>query len=265
MRALLLAGLFSALLVACRSTDGSALFPTEERRPKPPLHDTLVLPDDWSTMPVVAFERFALEALPEGMRTPLFKDDVRALSAALDDEDVTVAARAAILLGRSRSEPAGKALMSRLARRVGEPFVTPENRNRDAPDVIAAAALARFHNPERWWKIVRLVDGKNPHPDLEVRVECAATALHIGQDRVIPFLLKVLRIGTWAGQADRWEHEPPPFTTWARGRAAQALSTRAGVPLTYHPDAPLAVREREARRLEEALAGALQALEEESL
>ena len=40
-------------------------------------------------------------------------------------------------------------------------------------------------------------------------------------------------------------------------RAARALSLRAGVPTTYHADAPLADREREAERLAELLANVI--------
>ena len=98
-----------------------------------------------------------------------------------------------------------------------------------------------------------LLAGALPHPDLEVRVECAATALHAGFGEVIPFLLQVLRINTSAGEADRRDFAVSPTTAWARGRAAEALSAAAGVPLTYRVDGSIAHREEEAAKLEQLL------------
>jgi len=101
---------------------------------------------------------------------------------------------------------------------------------------------------------VPLAVGSRPHPDLEVRVECAATALFAGFEQVIPFLLQVLRIDTFAGRSDQRDFAVSSTTAWARGRAAEALSAYAGVPLTYRPDGPIAHREEEAAKLEARLA-----------
>ena len=67
----------------------------------------------------------------------------------------------------------------------------------DAVAHLAGAALVpeSVSDPEKYWRILRLVDGDAPHPDLEVRVECACTAVRIGFDRAIPFLLQVLFTG----------------------------------------------------------------------
>jgi len=245
MRALSLVPLL--VLAACKSgpypPDISARTPTSELKTA----DEWEPPADWSTLPPFEFEQLALTALPDDTLTPLSAETVDALSAALDAMDGT-SLRAAVLLARSRSERAGACLLARLQRRV----LGPEPWS-DAADVVAAAALARFPEPERYWRIVRLVDGKSPHPDIEVRVECACTALRIGVDRVIPFLLRVVRIGTWDGQRDQLDFEPADATAWIRAEAAAALSERAGVPLTYRPDAPIATREREARHLAELL------------
>jgi hypothetical protein len=72
---------------------------------------------------------------------------------------------------------------------------------------------------------------------------------------VIPFLLQVLRIDTYAGLADARDFAVSPTTAWARGRAAEALSAYARVPLTYRFDGSIAHREQEAARLEALLLG----------
>ena len=229
-------------------------------RPDPDLPETIEIgaalriagpwspPADWATIPPYEFAALVERALPEDAQTPLSPGTCDELREALVPMD-TASVRAAVMLARSRTEEAGDILSRRLAhRKVGA------ERHSDAADIVAAAALARFPEPEKYWRILRLVDGDAPHPDLEVRVECACTAVRIGFDRAIPFLLQVLRIGTWRGMSDELDFEPPQRTAWARGRAAATLSVRAGVPCSYHADAPIADREREARRLEELLA-----------
>jgi len=200
-------------------------------------------------MPPLDFERLVLHELPEGTRTLLPKNLRLELGRALDAMDPT-SVRAAVILGRCGTEQAGNILFRRLQRRVLGP-----TRPSDAGDVVAAAALTRFPQPERWHKIARLAIGPDPHPDLEVRVECAASALRLGDERPIPFLLQVLRIGTYEGQREPLDFTPSETTAWARGRAAEALSEYAGLPLRYREDGPIAAREREARRLEERLLG----------
>lgn len=220
---------------------------------------TLALRDDWRSSAPLEFERWVLAALPEGSATPFDAPARAELAAAL--EEVTrpradggpepVAVRAAILLGRSRHPSSAAILIRRLERRV----LGPE-RWSDCGDTLAAAALARFPDPRRYaQRLVPLATGSRPHPDLEVRVECAATALHAGFTEVVPFLLQVLRIDTHAGEADLRDFPVAPTTAWARGRAAEALSIYAGVPLTYRTDDSIAAREREAAKLEQLLIG----------
>ena len=127
-------------------------------------------------------------------------------------------------------------------------------RGSDGGDVVAAAALATFPDATTWLDRLRpLAVGRSAHPDLEVRVECAATVLALGDDAPIPFLLQVLRIDTYAGQADERDFGVSDTTAWARGRAAEALSQRAGVPVAYQPDGSVLDREQEAQRLERLL------------
>jgi len=238
-------------LGGCRSSEPVFSDPARPAPPPPPRAAEWSPPSDWDTMSAVRFEEMLLANMPDHQRTPLPQPIRAQLREALNRMDQS-SVRAATMLARSYTDEAGNGLLRRLQLREVGP-----DRASDAGDVVAAAGLARFPRPERWWRIVELVDGVNPHPDLEVRVECACTALHYGIDRVIPFLLQVIRIGTWAGQDDVLDFTPDDTTAWARGRAAEALSIRAGVPLRYDPDAPVADREREARRLEALLADAI--------
>lgn len=251
--ALLLAALLAAGLAACRGrpVDEETLSLVLPRGPE------LVLPPDWRTLPLAEFEAWLLAALPETLATPLHKASLRELARALEEVSTPapgggqdpLAVRAALILGRSLHPASAAVLIRRLERRV----LGPE-RWSDAGDCVAAAALARFPNPQRYaQRLVPLAVGTRPHPDLEVRVECAATALHAGYTAVVPFLLQVLRIDTHAGKDDRRDFAVSPTTAWARGRAAEALSAHAGVPVTYRFDGSIAHREEEAARLEALL------------
>jgi len=204
-------------------------------------------PPNWADLPPADFEALVLAALPDDVVTPLSEETRAELARALERQDQS-SIRAAVILGRSRDAASGDVLLARLQERV----LGPE-RGSDAGDVVAAAALARFPDPRRYWRVVRMADGQNPHPDLEVRVECASTALAAGYDQVIPFLLKVLRLGTWDGADDERDFAVSETTDWARTRAAQALSARAGIAVAYRAQASIAAREREARRLERRL------------
>lgn len=240
-------GFLLFLLGACRLGAQKEEEPPFDPGPEYELAPVWAPPADWATMPAFEFERMVERDLPEATITPIREDARRELTEALERLDPT-SVRAAVILGRSRDNESGAILLRQLQKRM----LGPE-RGSDAGDVVAAAALARFPRPERYWRVVRMSEDANPHPDLEVRVECACTALSMGIDRVIPFLLEVLRIDTWDGLADRRDFPTSTTTAWARTRAAQALSQRAGVPLTYRADASIAAREREARRLEELL------------
>jgi hypothetical protein len=217
----------------------------------------LVLPSEWRTLDPLAFETWVFAALPETCATPIHKASLRELARALEEVSAPapgggqdpLSVRAAVILGRSLHPASAAILIRRLERRV----LGPE-RWSDAGDCVAAAALARFPNPQRYaQRLVPIAMGNDPHPDLEVRVECAASALHAGFAAVVPFLLQVLRIDTYVGQADRRDFAVSPTTAWARGRAAEALSAYGGVPVTYRFDGSIAHREEEAAKLEQLL------------
>jgi len=220
----------------------------EPAPPQLPRAAPLQLPADWKTMPETDFESWVLAALPEDRATPLDKPGLEQLAAALDAMDRT-SVRAAVVLGRSRYPGSAAILIRRLEARDLGPA-----RYSDCGDTLAAAALARYPDPRRFvQRLVPLAAGSRPHPDLEVRVECAASALYAGYEQVIPFLLQVLRIDTPRGREDVRDFAVSPTSAWARGRAAEALSAFAGVPLTYRVEGSLEHRQAEAARLEALL------------
>jgi len=207
-------------------------------------------PANWAEVEPAEFETLALEGLPEGTHVRPTAATLAELRSALEPMDET-SVRAAVLLARTGSAAAAEVLLTRLEQREEGP-----ERESDAADFLAAAALAHLPPPEdAAERLLALSVGSHAHPDFEVRVECAARALEAGRDEVVPFLLVVLRVGTKAGLADEHDFPPSQTTAWARGRAALALSARAGLPVTYNADAPLADREREAERLARALQG----------
>jgi hypothetical protein len=235
-----------ALLGACAAP--APRIPAPAPQTVLPRGPVLSLPPEWATQPVAAFEAWVLREFPEDRATPISKPGLRELAAALDRMDQS-SVRAAVILSRSLYVSNAAVMIRRLERREFGP-----ERSSDCGDTLLAAGLARFPDPRRYARrLVPLAVGPSSHPDLEVRVECAATALHAGYEQVIPFLLQVLRIDTFAGLSDQRDFVVSPTTAWARGRAAEALSTYAGVPLSYRTDGPIAHREQEAARLAELL------------
>jgi hypothetical protein len=209
-----------ALVFVCAACRGTAPAPRSER---------FELPEDWASVSALTFEREVAARGEQGGF--LAAADLEALRGALGHGDA-VAVRAAVLLANSRDPLAERALLERLEERAVSP-----TRHGDAADVVAAAALAgralAEGAPER---LAALAVGPRPHPDIEVRVECAASALGAGRDEVVDFLSAVL-----ASQTPDERQHPPDWETkrtmaWAKHRAARALSLRAGVPCTFRPD-----------------------------
>ena len=99
-------------------------------------------------------------------------------------------------------------------------------------------------------RLAALANDADPHPDLEVRVECARSALFLGDESVGPFLLRVLRLGTQLGLDRDGTWRSAITTTWSRHRAGEALADYLGVDTPYHGDAPLTDREDAALELE---------------
>ena len=238
--------------------------------PPPPVFD---LHPEWSTNTALAFER-ALEVwLPEGRAVRLTAASLAMLSAALERSD-PIAVRAAVLLARSRDPDAGEVLLARLEQRITHgaspnrafdpetedaasrrpaPFSADAGPDLDASDVVAAAAFADWTLAmDAAQRLQALAIGPHPHPDLEVRVECARSALALGRDAVIPFLVRILREGT-SQATSAPDYDRTQAFDWVQMRAAEALSARAGVACRFRTQASVKWREQEALRLEKLL------------
>jgi hypothetical protein len=206
-------------------------------------------PAGWESLTNLAFERAIDGWLPAGEARKVSDAALEDLRRALGGPDIA-ALRAAVMLGRTRDPRAGEALLERLERRVATP---PGESHRDAVDVVAAAAfgagMTARNAPAR---LNSLAIADPPHPSLCVRVECARSALAMGRDTPIPYLVSVLRTGTTAGPVASSE-ESDDDLAWAQVRAAEALATRAGTKSRFAPEGSVKDREEEAARLERLL------------
>jgi hypothetical protein len=204
-----------------------------------------VLDPAWDTMSLERFEAWVQAALPGLEPIAIAKPDRAALKRALAAMDLG-SLRAAVILARSRDAQCYEILLSRLEERV----VGPE-RASDAADVVAAAALGRLRNVrDLGLRLEALVVGPTPHPDLEVRIECAAALLEYKRTRGIGFLLRVLRENTPLADPAKRDFEPTPHLAWPKSRAAAALSKFLGVPNGFRPDGSIAHQVEETQKLE---------------
>jgi hypothetical protein len=226
----------SALLLLC------ACAATKPSPPQVAAPAGIELPARWLTCGAWDFERLALE-----LSRVAWSAEARAelgLKLAGPGQD---SVRAAVLLSRGDGDSLA-ILLERLEAREVE-----EEREGDAAEVVAAAALGALADAELGPRLAALAQGPRAHPDLEVRVECAAAALDLGHGAVIPFLLRVLHAGTPAELEDPVDWTPTDTLAWSKSRAALALSRRAGVAREFRPDGSYAHQIEAARRLEELL------------
>lgn len=209
---------------------------------------------DWSECSAVAFGGVAEALLERGPSA----DEFDALRRALDDASAPQSAtRAATILGAiaadterasARREASRGALVAHLSAR--RPATS---RGAEGPAIVAAKALGLVMDGEIAGLLASLATGPGAHPDLAVRVECAAAVVEERTDEVAPFLLSVLRAETpdQAKSPRSWER----ITTlaWVKTRAARALSDAAELPMRFRPDGSWAHQMDEANRLEAAL------------
>ena len=240
--------------LACQTTESVPPVPAVDSVAEPAPEPTAVaLPADWAELPPRLFEEQALALLP-GPPARFGESDLATLRSALAGEgaEIETAVRAAVLLSRSREPVAAEILLERL-----EEHVAGEERNSDAAHVVAAAGLGELTGPgappDLVPRLVALASGGTPHPDLEVRVECARSAVLLGSDAPLPFLISVVRIGTPKGRAEGTFWPAPLRSAWCRERAAEILAWRAGVENSYSADASIFDRDAVADRLTEVL------------
>ena len=201
----------------------------------------------WRDLPSLAFERWLERELPRGSPVTVSDEALEDLSRALDAGPAE-ATRAALILAHSLDPSGYEALLARLERRVAGP-----GRADDSGDCTAAAALGRRPLAARTAdRLLALADGDRPHPDLEVRTECALAALELGREESLGVLVRVLRIDT-PSEAREGPLTDSPTTAWARGRAAEGLHRHLGLPYRDWTDAPIEERERRADELERQL------------
>ncbi|MCB9915429.1 MAG: hypothetical protein H6828_09805 [Planctomycetes bacterium] len=211
------------VLAACAAP--RAVEPAPSAPPPAPAPQRHALDADWDTSGAWTFERrvAALE------RAEWSAPDRATLVAALAAQDLR-SVRAAVLLAHG-GDASREQLLQRLEARVRGPL-----RESDAADMIAATALGVMGGADTAARLAALGAGPAPHPDLEVRVECAAVALDAGRDDGIDFLLRVLTADTPAEREHPIDWVPEDRLAWAKYRAAGALARRAGVPDTFRPD-----------------------------
>lgn len=273
IRSTLVAGILAGIVAlalhagACRSTTTQEAAPTagpasNDRVPEAPADGspTQATPDalpaavfeapaGWESLTNLAFERAIDGWFPEGVARHVSETTLADLRRALGGSEVT-AMRAAVMLARTKDPRAGEVLLERLEQRVATP---PSESQRDAVDVVAAAAFAAGMNARAGAaRLNSLAIGRKPHPSLPVRVECARSALALGMDAPIPYLVSVLRTGTTAGRVAPSDENPDDLA-WAQVRAAEALASRAGTKSRFLPEGSVKEREGEASRLEALL------------
>jgi len=228
-----LAAAFALVLAACTDVSGAA-------RPTG-------LPHDWSRAHSARFERILDEHLPLGTSTALAPADLAALREGLAAQPA-IATRAALWLARAHHADASEVLLARLEERHAGAERAADVGDATAATAVGRAPLARDTLP----RLRELAVGDAPHPDLEVRVECALAVLAAGDRSVVPLLLRVLRIDT-PSEAREGALTDSPTTNWARGRVDVALTALAGKAYRDRTDAPYAEREAWADELEALL------------
>lgn len=211
------------------------------------------LPNSWRSLGREEFA-VALEGWLDGKRAVRIDDrSLATLSSALANGD-ELSVRAAAILARTLDPRAGEALLARLEQRVDVPLAS------SAGDVVAAAAFTRGATArDAAARLDALAAGRTAHPVLEVRIACAASALALGRDGSIAFLLDILREGTsFAVTKPDWKRIDwtTPRLERAQREAAAALSARAGIACSYRVEASMAAREAEVTRLAKILGSA---------
>ncbi|MEZ5976670.1 MAG: hypothetical protein R3F34_00395 [Planctomycetota bacterium] len=206
------------------------------------------LPDGWRSAHSSRFEAMLDDAMPLGTTTDLSPSELDELRETLG-ENPGLATRAALLLARSLDPDAYELLLERVEERQAGPA-----REDDAGDCTAVAALARHPlAKDTVERLLALAVGDDPHPDVEVRAECAIAALANGRTEGAPLLVRIMRIDT-PSEAREGPLTDSPNTAWVRGRADEALCRHLGIePYVDRTDAPFAEREAWADELERRL------------
>lgn len=168
------------------------------------------------------------------------------LEPAMHAHTAQLSVRAAVLLAKDPSVRTQNSLLIRLERRL-----PPAERGRQGVEVTCANVLSRMEGlPEKTMgSLHKLATGTAPHPDLDVRVECARAYLaHIPQTETAPtplraraclrFLIKVLRSETPAQIDDPITWSRTRTVAWPKGRAAEEIARWLPTEEAFRPDGP---------------------------
>jgi hypothetical protein len=251
---LALAALLTTLLAACQVVPAQG--PSHAAGSAPTTIAAWTPPEGWLTSSRPDFEDLvlALFAAPPRPVAAATLDDLARTAGEPDAHEPAL--RAALLLASLDLEAADERLLELLEQRTPRPA-----RPADSALVLAAARLGSSPFAEGLDLVPRLealtLDGA-PHPDLEVRVECARALLLLGSEQPVGLLLRVTRLGTPLGLERDGAWRDATTTTWSRNRAAEALAEHLGIACPYRGDAPLAEREAGALELERAARARLQ-------
>jgi hypothetical protein len=189
--------------------------------------------ESWNLSQGLLWSHSAQERLTEVLLQP--SEDARSAQNSI---------RAALLLAFDSSAPSQTALLIRLERRLA-----PQERGRQGVEVVCANAMARMPHVENstLGSLSKLAFGPIPHPDLDVRVECARALLaHVPMSEEGPtplkardalrFLIKVLRAETPAQVQDAPTWPRIETLAWPKGRAAQELARWHPTEVPFLPD-----------------------------
>jgi len=201
-------------------------------QPSPPGVDYLKAPpSNWASMHSTEFAAFV-----RGLEQPLWDSTARPnlLEASLGFGERAL--RATLLCAhegaRDEAPSISEHFLASLERRQA-----PPSRGEGGNQITQAAALVmRPLTPEQSVRLMALVIGSDPHPDLAVRVECACTLLTRKETRVAPFLIRVLRARTPAEKTDPPDWPRIDTLAWVKHRASRSLAEHLGVPDAFRPD-----------------------------
>lgn len=214
------------LLVACHATAHSALRP------------------DWASQHPQAFAAWVLEQESLALSP---EEMVQLLESAGGRDEASV--RAVVLLARDPNPAITERLLQLIERRQ----VAPE-RGQEGAEITAAAALGnRPLTQAQHQRLERLALPGDPHPTLDLRVECALAVLQQGGARVAPFLIRVLRARTPAEAQDPPDWDRIDTLAWPKHRAAQGLASFLGTEDRFRPDGSWQHQMDEAQRLRDLL------------
>jgi len=183
------------------------------------------LPSDWQQVRWAEYSDWLGQHFPDGKPWTLAGEDLRALSGALARADEG-SLRAIQILARLSDPLASEICVAHLERRLSRTQQLPLV---EVVDTVCARALGSMADfPGMGPRLEQLASGSNPHPSVDVRVECAIRALALDKRRALEFLLAFSKLGTRLS-ARGANVAPGSDVAQAQLRALEALLAYSGV------------------------------------